>query len=268
MTTSECPTCGRDDFKSETGMKVHHYQAHNQSIAPTQRCEYCGESFLESSSNVRFCSQECRSEGEDVSGENSNAWEGGTISEIVCEWCREKEEVDLSSSKGRFCSDDCRLEWWSEWSSKQTGKAHPNWEPDAHEEVMCENCEETFIREVRDIGTENYFCCNECRVEWWGEWTAENQRGENHPNWEDNDELYYGPKWDDVRLSTIIRDQSRCRICKRTPVNLQGGTRDITVHHIEPLKTFDSYEKANVQSNLVTLCRSCHRQVEGEDYEF
>jgi 5-methylcytosine-specific restriction endonuclease McrA len=39
---------------------------------------------------------------------------------------------------------------------------------------------------------------------------------------------------------------------------------ELHVHHIIPLREFDEPEEANTLSNLVTVCTSCHGEVEGD----
>ena len=54
----------------------------------------------------------------------------------------------------------------------------------------------------------------------------------------------------DVRRYVIWRDGGVCVFC--------GTKRDLTVHHIRPLRIGG----ANSPSNLVTLCNCCHRVIE------
>jgi predicted HNH restriction endonuclease len=35
------------------------------------------------------------------------------------------------------------------------------------------------------------------------------------------------------------------------------------IHHIVPIRRFDSYERANQKKNLSVLCAECHQEVEG-----
>ncbi len=72
-----------------------------------------------------------------------------------------------------------------------------------------------------------------------------------------NDPNDYGPNWPGQRDKARARDGYRCQICG---VAEQGRTHD--VHHKIPFRRFDSYQQANQLANLVTLCRSCHRQAE------
>lgn len=72
-----------------------------------------------------------------------------------------------------------------------------------------------------------------------------------------NDPNDYGPNWAVQRTKARSRDGYRCQMCE-TPE--RGRQHD--VHHKRPFRQFDSYQAANRLSNLVTLCRSCHRRVE------
>ena len=66
----------------------------------------------------------------------------------------------------------------------------------------------------------------------------------------------YGPGWRALRLDIIARDGS-CRLC--------GGGGRLDVHHRIPRRKFQIVSEADAPSNLVALCRSCHKK---EDAEF
>lgn len=61
--------------------------------------------------------------------------------------------------------------------------------------------------------------------------------------------------WANIRNNILKRDNYRCRICGSDSVEAQ-----LNVHHI------DINRNHNEPINLVTLCRSCHRQVHNEGY--
>ncbi|MGC9333720.1 MAG: DEAD/DEAH box helicase [Anaerolineae bacterium] len=74
-----------------------------------------------------------------------------------------------------------------------------------------------------------------------------------------------GPNWEQQRNKARARDGYRCRHCGLS----ERAERAHDVHHIQPFRTFgyirgknDHYLEANQLTNLVTLCRSCHRRVE------
>jgi len=76
----------------------------------------------------------------------------------------------------------------------------------------------------------------------------------------------YGPNWQAQRRRVRARDGYRCTQCGRPEA--PGQQHD--VHHLVPFRTFgympgvnQHYEEANQLSNLVLLCRTCHRRVEG-----
>lgn len=61
--------------------------------------------------------------------------------------------------------------------------------------------------------------------------------------------------WLAIRAGIIERDGHRCRVCGADPVEAR-----LDVHHID-------HDRANNRdSNLVTLCHPCHRQVHAEGY--
>ena len=75
----------------------------------------------------------------------------------------------------------------------------------------------------------------------------------------------YGPSWPQQRDAARVRDKYRCRQCG---VEERVG-RQHDAHHLVPFRTFgyvpganEFYLQANQLDNLVTLCSTCHRQVE------
>lgn len=76
----------------------------------------------------------------------------------------------------------------------------------------------------------------------------------------------YGPNWQAKRRQVRARDGYRCTQCGRPEA--PGQQHD--VHHLVPFRTFgympglnQHYEEANQLSNLVLVCRNCHRRLEG-----
>jgi len=63
--------------------------------------------------------------------------------------------------------------------------------------------------------------------------------------------------WQSLRREIILRDNSCCVLCF-----LRGKIeyRQLQVHHI--IKRVDDITLAYERSNLVTLCRTCHEEVE------
>lgn len=98
--------------------------------------------------------------------------------------------------------------------------------------------------------------------------TVGSQPGELHHRWEGGAEPYYGENWYRKRRSALIRDQYRCQRCGITdPEHRNEQSFGLDIHHIEPLRSFDSPEEANRLDNLLTLCRKCHSRVDSIDSE-
>jgi DEAD/DEAH box helicase domain-containing protein len=72
-----------------------------------------------------------------------------------------------------------------------------------------------------------------------------------------NDPIYYGAGWPAQRDAARARDEYRCQVC-----GAPEGAEQHHVHHKIPFRRFESPERANQLSNLVTLCARCHRQAE------
>jgi DEAD/DEAH box helicase domain-containing protein len=72
-----------------------------------------------------------------------------------------------------------------------------------------------------------------------------------------NAPIDYGPNWSEQRARARERDGYRCQHC-----DLPEDKHSHHVHHKVPFRTFASVQQANHLSNLVTLCRRCHRRAE------
>jgi 5-methylcytosine-specific restriction endonuclease McrA len=57
------------------------------------------------------------------------------------------------------------------------------------------------------------------------------------------------------------RDCFRCQKCGK---HEEEHDTELHVHHIVPLREFDEPEEANTPTNLVTVCPTCHADVEGD----
>lgn len=68
----------------------------------------------------------------------------------------------------------------------------------------------------------------------------------------------YGPNWQVQRVKARERDHFTCQVC-----GLVETGKAHHVHHITPFRTFTTYLLANQLENLITLCPTCHRRVEG-----
>lgn len=122
-TDVDCPTCGRA-FSSENGMKVHHVQVHDESLAGVDvECEHCGETFSVKeyrTETARFCSAECRTDH--LSGENHP---NANKVDLVCEQCGDSFTAPSShADRRRHCSAECALKTRA---SEHSGDGNPNY---------------------------------------------------------------------------------------------------------------------------------------------
>lgn len=244
----ECPTCGRDDFSSEYGLKQHHAKVHGTSLTETFICEVCGheEEMLPSEADKkRFCSNECM--GEKFSEEKSK--------KVVkpCEVCGTDVERCRSHipENGPFCSRGCYHEWRE---GRFTGE--DNWGYNSVE-VECSQCGKAFERQPAKVGrAENPLCSQSCRSDW-----MEERPPQEHPRWSGGQSVYVsvrryiaGEPW------TVCRDIAReeaeeCEMCGITPEELDSN---LDIHHIIPILCGG----CNSQELLMGLCRQCHRKAE------
>jgi 5-methylcytosine-specific restriction endonuclease McrA len=69
-----------------------------------------------------------------------------------------------------------------------------------------------------------------------------------------------GPGWTIARRDARERDGNTCQLCGA--VENIGRWKNMDVHHIQSFYAFASPKDANVLSNLICLCRTCHKRVE------
>lgn len=113
---TECPTCGRDDFESEHGVKTHHSVAHDEPLRETTECAHCGDEFQGRSGQSKYCSRDCAS-----------ASRRDRV-ELVCESCGDTFTVQASQADYRVhCSQDCY----------STAKSDQEWR-------TCAHCDDPF----------------------------------------------------------------------------------------------------------------------------
>lgn len=241
----QCPTCGRTDFASKRGLKIHHKTAHDVSLKPRVECEQCGNDFLikpRRKDTARFCSKTCQRAFLDDNHRKT----------VICDMCGKEYEVKSAvADTTRFCSQECLGK-----SRKEafTGKNNPRWKGGPRT-VSCEVCNSEY--QVRAANqTQTRFCSYECK----GARYREERRGKGNPRWKGGffdiasrvRSLLGDTAWD--RLATQMRE-SECACCGAVA---SADDRAHHVHHIVPVLAGGT----NEDWNLMTLCPSCHRRVE------
>ena len=263
-----CPTCGRDDFASERGMKWHHSTMHGESISSVEfECDWCGDTASRHINDYErtehhFCSDECQNEWQssNFTGEDSPTWKGGLV-EFDCEWCGETAEKPPSEYERldhHFCSRECFGSWKSE---NHVGEECPAWKGGLVE-FDCDWCGETAEKpRCHFERNEHNFCSNECD----GAWKSEHISGENSVHWQGGYLSIWGTNWKEKRRRVRERDDHVCQRCGD-----DGDDRRLNVHHLIPRRLFLKWdtpdiEEANVLRNLIALCAQCHQKVERTD---
>lgn len=132
-----------------------------------------------------------------------------------------------------FCSKECRMKFLHL-------EDHPR------VELICKGCHRKFT--VSYKLRRRKYCSRECLVA-----TVRN------PNRHHDRIPYYGANWYHQREAARKRDDYTCQACGKAPRDLS----EIQCHHIVHFDIFgiERYKEANRLSNLITLCRSCHRHV-------
>lgn len=236
----ECPTCGKG-FRTLSGMRQHHAKVHGVSL-PNRECKGCGSRFYDPKARQKFCT-DCNPN----SGENNGNWKGAR-EEAECRVCGAEFEYYPSNKEGVYCSDCVQ-------SADGLLPENPS-TPIPRLEVDCLHCGSTqrVLPSRVSYQTRGFFCDRDC----YGKWLSENVVGEDHHQWEGGS-LTYGQRWWRTRRLALHRDKHRCQYCGLTAEEL-GQEPD--VHHRTPVRSFDNPEDAHSLDNVVTLCRSCHRNVE------
>lgn len=257
----ECPTCGKDGFKSETGVKIHHTHAHGESIRPTVECAWCGDEKTVSPSGIErsekhFCGDDCYAawKSENVVGEDHHQYTDRVT--VECAWCGEQIELvpsRVENHERHFCPDtDCQANWLSE---NKSGEDAVGW-GGGSVTVECAWCgEEKEVCQWAFDRRKRFFCGNngECQ----GKWLSENRSGENAHRWNGGEYPYgegFGPS-----LKETVRERQD-RQCAGCGAHESTQPMALDVHHIQKARNIDDAEQRNDDQNLVAVCRQCHPQ--------
>ena len=67
----------------------------------------------------------------------------------------------------------------------------------------------------------------------------------------------YGPNWNTIRQKILSRDEFRCQLCNQVKAGIE-----LHVHHKKPVRLYVDIADAHTESNLITLCKTCHKIAE------
>lgn len=272
---AECANCGKQfdrpaSHSKQTNLfccrECRFQWQHKQHIEV--QCAACSATLIKETAKanrvkLHFCNPRCKGDWLKIHqrGEKHWNWQGG-LSTFVCEQCKEpfqRPRCRESDGEHHFCGTVCHNQWMKAHGTF-SGAKNPNWKG-GHVVVTCDTCGKTFDKEPCAIKTLN-FCNRACM----GQWKSQHQSGPNHPHWKGGEIFYRGPNWKQQAHAARQRDNYRCRHCRKT--QKQNG-RSLDVHHIKPFREFgyipeqnDYYLQANDLTNLITLCRRCHKRAE------
>lgn len=175
-----------------------------------------------------------------------------TVSCANCGSEKEVEQTHFESFDRFYCDNDCQGELLRK-TGRTRGENNGRWKGKVS--VDCANCgDELEVYPCRVEEKENHLCSQSCRAEWY----SENLSGEDHPLWQPGDNRYSG-RWLAARRQVRNRDGNECQLCGQSG-DADGRVPD--VHHIVPVRSFETEDDAHEPDNLVQLCRSCHAQME------
>ncbi len=260
----------------------------------TKTCPICGTQFLGRKKTSNYCSTECSKKAQFKGFKESHKQSAELRVTVNCAYCGKEKTVPPSRNDGRnffccyehkslfqnqpvllnchvcgkefrtnnfwanhedpirrpkYCSKPCLSAAMSE---KRKGENNPLWVEKIV--INCLQCGEPFEVVPLDLEKGRKFCSQECaRLN-----ISETFIGENHWNWTGGVAPYYGPNWHKVAAKIRARDGYCCQACGL----YHRGKNAHSVHHIIPIRKWDSYETANHPDNLITICATCHRSVE------
>jgi len=226
--TLDCEQCG-SEFTGYHNAKYCSDKCRVEAVSVASECEWCGSTYTNRKDREsRYCSDQCHDE----------ARRRRVV--LSCSYCGEEFEVISSKSHRKYCSIQCRSRAFKK-------------------EVICtcEQCGSEYkVRPFR--AKDSQYCSQKCQFL---SVVKPNTKGPDHPLWKDGEKPYYGPNWEGARKLVRNRDCFRCRKCG---MHEDHCDTELHVHHIVPIREFDEPEEANTPSNLVTVCPSCHGEVEGD----
>ena len=178
--------------------------------------------------------------------------------ECICEWCKNKFETPMSRP-GRFCSAQCRSEYGASRPRPKRRKPET-----MNIDRFCKVCGKHFTTTIYQIlfREGGKYCSIKCK----GDATSIRLLSDGGPNYKGgiskNGSTFYGGNWEKQKRKTLKRDGYACQICGKKKIPGDRYSK-IDVHHIKTILSFNGdFESANQLSNLITLCRSHHKQVE------
>lgn len=283
----KCANCGKEIERYSSRLKKFNHQFCSKSCYSKFRenkievdCEHCGKRFRKYPSKIQirkhhFCSKECASKWrkgkrfsvrtefkkgmipwdkgikrKDMQGERHPLWKGGDVA-VKCHICEKTIVINrhkFENQEHYFCSRKCQLKYLHKCISGENNYFYGKLHSKESRKKMSESLKKLYASGHKSWN-KGLTAMDDKRI----------LAGENSPTWNGGVEPYYGENWTKQKKQVLERDNYRCRICGKGKEEIG---RHPCVHHIIPLRTFDSWQEANKLSNLILLCFKCHAIVE------
>lgn len=123
-------------------------------------------------------------------------------------------------------------------------------------ELECANCGNIFTAQPSRADRAKY-CSRECYYE-----DMDMPKGPDHWSWKETPEHRpSGTEWVELRRQVRERDEYTCQLCGKDESEMD---RQLDVHHLNRVRDSEDPRKqvSSDPDELISLCRSCHRQVE------
>lgn len=239
-----CPVCGKIFCDPNHAKKVFcSRQCHALSRKlSVPNCLHCGKPV--SKPGKQYCSRTCY--------DNHR-----TESRNLCLNCGKRVKGGGGKGGYKYCSHACKVE-----------HIKPQPRP-------CVNCGTVFTPIKFHTVSKRFIAYNAgktCSAKCQNEWIRNNPErkrkigeafaGARHPNWQGgksaiNLHVHRGPGWNRLAEKARNRDGRVCMLCGKTEA--ENGRR-MDVHHIVTYHDINNAKKANRLSNLISLCKSCHKK--------
>jgi 5-methylcytosine-specific restriction endonuclease McrA len=173
----------------------------------------------------------------------------------ICKKCMaEKRRIRIAKSPDKVCRI-CGKSFKSEKMATTCSMKCRGIAESANKiEKVCLNCGKSFLireNEVNNRPVRGTYCSARCRMDH----LSQRISGEKHGCWRGGHRKYRGPNWRPQRRRALARDNNKCVLCGKSA---DENESELIVHHKIPFRFFDGYKKANLLSNLMTLCSTCH----------
>jgi len=218
-------------------------------------CPVCGNEFWCLKSWPEYhCSRKCAAKSTLVKNLRNVP-----IGQKFCEVCKKEIVAGKGKWRGvRFCSLKCFGEHLHVEAHPKPKIRHPHISTAITKK--CLQCLQGF-QVKKSHAARRKFCSKACFYQWKSESGA--VAGDKNFNWNNGGvkRNQYGPNWQAQRRNTRHRDNYTCQRCGITEKELG---KQLDVHHINPFRSFGlaRYKEANALSNLISVCRSCHRAID------